>query len=209
MSDIDTLTHVLAKRFGHVAIRTEFGWPHPPLNVLDCILSLNRRYRSFVVPRVRAFAEHRPEMTELPHLRELIASYENPGTFGTTELNYNDAPRMQTIRDVTAYLIGTVGVLDGETEAERLHTWALTARPGDVLLIGIPGFGLAGFQYLRMLFGAQTAKPDVHIRNFVSEVIGRKVNDYTALALLEQASARANLPLREVDGAIWGERAWA
>jgi hypothetical protein len=63
-----------------------------------------------------------------------------------------------------------------------------------------------GFQHLRMLFGAQTTKPDVHIRNFVSEVIGRKVNDYTALALLEQASAQTNLPLHEVDGAIWSER---
>jgi hypothetical protein len=60
-----------------------------------------------------------------------------------------------------------------------------------------------------MLFGAQTTKPDVHIRNFVSEVIGRKVNDQLALALLEQAAANANLPLREVDGAIWRERARA
>ena len=30
-------------------------------------------------------------------------------------------------------------------------------------MVGVRGFGLAGFQYMRMLFGAQTAKPDIHI----------------------------------------------
>jgi hypothetical protein len=144
MSDIDTLTHVLAERFGHIAIGAEFGWSHPPLNVLDCVLSLNRRYRSFVIPRVRSFAERRPEVNTLAHLRTLIDSYENPGAFGTTELNYNHPTRIQTIRDVTAYLIDAQAVPKGETEAQRLGLWALAAQPGDVLLLGIPRLRACG-----------------------------------------------------------------
>lgn len=92
---------------------------------------------------------------------------------------------------------------DGHSEADRLRQWALAASPGDYILVGVKGFGLSGFQYLRMLSGAQTSKPDVHIRRFVSKVIGRRVSDHVALALLERAAKRAGLPLRAVDGAMW------
>jgi len=54
-----------------------------------------------------------------------------------------------------------------------------------------------------MLFGVQTTKPDVHIIRFVSEVLGKKVNDVTALSLLERAAKQTGLPLREVDNIIW------
>jgi hypothetical protein len=57
-----------------------------------------------------------------------------------------------------------------------------------------------------MLFGAQTTKPDRHIKQFVAEVIGRPVSDMNALLLLEKAAERTQLPLREVDAAIWHER---
>jgi hypothetical protein len=67
----------------------------------------------------------------------------------------------------------------------------------------VPGFGLGGFQYLRMLFGAQTTKPDVHIIRFVSEAIGRKIADIKALYLLERAAKQAGLPIRELDITIW------
>ncbi len=97
----------------------------------------------------------------------------------------------------------------GQTERERLHHWAISVCPGDYASLGIAGFGLSGFQYMRMLFGAQTTKPDVHIQRFVSEIMGYSVNDYKALLLLEQAAQIANVPLRDVDNAIWKERARA
>ena len=87
-----------------------------------------------------------------------------------------------------------------------LHTWAISVKPHDVAVVGVRGFGLAGYQYLRMLFGAQTTKPDVHVKRFVSQALGRKVGAKDALALLEQASAQAGLPLRAVDGVIWQEQ---
>jgi len=74
---------------------------------------------------------------------------------------------------------------------------------GDLLRDGIYGFGLSGFQYLRMLFGADTTKPDRHIRSFVEKCIGAQVSDWRALQLMEHAAKRVGRSLREVDHAIW------
>jgi hypothetical protein len=81
------------------------------------------------------------------------------------------------------------------------------AEPHDYETLGIPGFGLSGSQYLRILFGAQAVKPDVHIRRFVSEAVGRPVQDVQALVLLEAASKRLGWPLSSLDYAIWEELA--
>ena len=72
MSDVDTLTRVLQERFSQVVLRPDFGWPNPPLNVIDCVLSLNRRYKGFVLPRVQMFLERHPEIVELGHLRRAV-----------------------------------------------------------------------------------------------------------------------------------------
>jgi hypothetical protein len=57
-----------------------------------------------------------------------------------------------------------------------------------------------------MLFGAQTAKADIRIRRFVAQAIDRGVTNVQALRLLEIASTRVGLPLRDVDDALWSRR---
>jgi len=69
----------------------------------------------------------------------------------------------------------------------------------------VHGFGLAGFQYLRMLFGAQTAKPDIHIRRFVADAVRHRVSDAEALTLLEAAAREEGLRLADLDYSIWQE----
>jgi hypothetical protein len=104
---------------------------------------------------------------------------------------------------VVDFLLGIVAATPGTSELERLERWALHAHPGDFRSLGIRGFGLAGFQYLRMLFGASTTKPDVHIRRYVAAAVGRPVSDVQALTLMEEAAARAGVPLRDADTTIW------
>lgn len=80
-------------------------------------------------------------------------------------------------------------------------------RPSDSAYVGVMGFGPAGFQYLRMLFGAQTTKPEVHIRRFVSAAVGSPVSDVQALNLLETAGKLLDYPLAVLDYAIWEQLA--
>ena len=203
-ADIDRLAAILSQRFGHVAVRDNYGWGgNTALCVLDCVLSLNRRYDGFTLPRVKAFAAAHPDITELSHLRALLAAYPEVGQFSREHLNYNHAQREQTIRGVVDYLLAVGPGFAGATERECLTAWALAAKPADSAGVGVKGFGLAGFQYLRMLLGAQTTKPDVHIIRYVSQIVERPIGAWDALLLLEQAAAKAGLPLREVDGEIW------
>jgi hypothetical protein len=76
------LTNLLG-RSGSEPFRT---WADPATNVLDCVLSLNRRYDGFVLPRLNKLAERHPDSwvwrvygtpfvdTSLPQLSELLNS---------------------------------------------------------------------------------------------------------------------------------------
>src|SRR5688572_8642956 len=99
MSEVDKLAKVLEERFSHVGLRADYGWPCPPLNVIDCVLSLNRRYKSFVLPRVNNFAKHQTAIVELKHLHELMKGHNSLVEFSRAELNYNDSNRAKILWD--------------------------------------------------------------------------------------------------------------
>jgi hypothetical protein len=205
--EVIALAENFKARFAQVRADEEYSWATQPINVLDGVLSLNRRYDSFVFPRVQRFAKRHPTVVTLRGLGNLIRAYRTPLEFSRTELDYNDTARAATLMHVTGYLGTAQRSFRGSTEQERLTTWARSVRPSECYAVSIRGFGLAGFQYMRMLFGMQTVQPDVHICRYVSQVVGRRVNDWTALELLEAAAVRAGVPIREVDGAIWAAAA--
>ena len=105
MCEIDKLARVLKERYGHVAAPESRGWPYPSLNVLNCVLSLNRSYYTFARPRVEAFAKRHPSIVELTQLRDLIDSYESPVRFSIQELDYDYCQWAQMLRGVVEYLI--------------------------------------------------------------------------------------------------------
>lgn len=183
------------------------GWLISPLDVLDCVLSLSRNYDTFCLPRVERFKKMRPEVDTLEALRHLIESYATPLEFSIQELNYRDEARAATLDGVLAYLLRAQSGFDGPSEATRLRQWAESVKPSDYESVGVRGFGLSGFQYLRILFGAQTVKPDIHICSFVSEAVGRRVGDIQALTLLEAAGEQLGWPLAELDYAVWERKA--
>jgi len=140
------------------------GWQNAPLNVLDCVLSLNRSYEKFCLPRVERFSVRRPDIRQLAAFRELIVSYPSPLRFSEVELDYRDERRASVLLGVTEYLLRALddspegaGELSGtEGEMARLGIWARKVMPDDAWDIGVRGFALAGFQYLRMLFPSAT-----------------------------------------------------
>jgi hypothetical protein len=183
------------------------GWLVPPLDVLDCVLSLNRDYDRFCFPRVEKFKHNNPEVDTLQGLLDLIRRYPNPLEFSIQELNYRHEARAVILVQVLEFLIGVQAKFPGSSEGSRLREWAIAAQPADYQDLGIRGFGLAGFQYMRILFGAQTVKPDVHICRFVSDAVERSVGDVEALTLLEIASKHLGWPLGDLDYAIWDKLA--
>lgn len=175
--------------------------------VIDCVLSLNRQYDRFVVPRLKDFKRSHPQVRSIVQLAELMDSYPTPLDFSIEELNYRDESRARILREVVQFVCTIVQKSPTLPEEEVLKDWALQAKPHEAETLGIRGFKIAGFQYLRMLFGADTTKPDVHIIRFIADALNRRVSPYEALALLEAASKRLGYSVREVDSAIWRSRA--
>ena len=185
------------------------AWTRPPaVLVIDCVLSLNRNYDTFLVPRLETFMNNHPETQRLADLAKLMASYSTPHAFVQQELNYKHESRAKTLQAVVEFACQIVeGAQTIEEEKEILKRWVIQTEPSDYQTLNIRGFAIAGFQYLRMLFGADTTKPDVHIIGFLSELLNRRVSEVEALRLLEAASETAGLSVRDVDTYIWQIRA--
>jgi hypothetical protein len=128
--------------------------------------------------------------------------------FSVVELSYNHKERAETLVGVTKYLLKVQSGYQGSSEISRLKEWAEAAKPSDSYTVGVRGFGISGFQYLRILLeAAQVVKPDVHIRGFVSEAVGHPVSDYRALELFETAGKHLGWQLTALDYAVWDRRA--
>ena len=184
------------------------GWLNPPaVKVIDCVLSLNRKYDGFVVPRLRTFMNNHPDTQRVVELVNFMDSYPTPHAFMQQELNYNHEDRARILQSVVRYVCTIVEGAPTASEEDVLKQWAIHAKPQDYQTLNIKGFGLAGFQYLRMLFGAQTTKPDKYIIRFASAILNRKVSDVESLYLLEAASKRIGLPIRTADNFIWNRGA--
>jgi hypothetical protein len=207
MDDIEVVIAAIAK-LGPIKPSTDIAWSRPSaLKVIDCVLSLNRNYDKFVVPRLDKFASNNGSVIQIQDLSAAIAAYPSPTAFVEKALDYKDSARAEILSAVVNYLLREVKRLAKASEEESLSQWAQEMRPQDYLTIGIHGFGLAGFQYLRMLFGANTSKPDVHIRNFVGGALKRPVTDLVALQMLEKVAEKTNIRLRDIDTTVWEKSA--
>ncbi len=203
-SDIVALANRLAQTDIPATVTEGPEWSNPPaVKIIDCVLSLNRKYDGFVVPRLRTFMNNHPDTQQVVELANLMDSYPTPHAFVKQELNYNHEDRANTLQSVARHVCSIVEGVPIASEEEVLKQWAIQAEPRDYLTLNIRGFGLAGFQYLRMLFGAQTTKPDVYIIRFVSDALNRNASAVESLSLLEAASERVGLSVRAVDNFIW------
>jgi hypothetical protein len=88
------------------------------------------------------------------------------------------------------------------TDLAALKAWAVASTTDD--FVGhIKGLGTAVYHGLVMRLGVETVKPDVHILRFVSDAIGRPVNELEAVEGLEQVARRLDLSPRTLDWSIW------
>jgi len=171
--------------------------------VIDCVLSLNRNYAKVVVPRVQAFITRFPKTKSCVELAAMIVSCSSTQQFSKEMLRYNSPAFGDRLLAVPRYLIKYQQASAASAEERCLRCWATSSKPQDYLGLGIDGFGLAGFQYLRVLFGADTSKPDIYIIRYISKAVGRNVSAMNALMILERAGLMASRSVRRLDYLIW------
>jgi len=110
---------------------------------------------------------------------------------------YHHWRRAQELRGLVAYFRER-----NVTDLAALKAWAVASASDD--FVGrIKGLGTAVYHGLVMRLGVETVKPDVHILRFVSDAIGRPVNEPEAVEALERVAQRLDLSPRTLDWSIW------
>lgn len=166
---------------------------------LDAVLSINRKYYKFVVPRIKHFMENYPEITTLKELHEILTQEEGFGNYW----NYNHKSREDTLKELVLKFLEIEQDYPANSEMEALRQWSQSVNVLDYKKFGVHGIGIATFQYLRLLLGASTVKPDVHIKRAVTEALNRKVGDIEMIFLFEKACEYIHVPTKIMDHSLW------
>lgn len=148
------------------------------------------------------FADNRwDEIRTLDDLERVLARFP-ADRGGNDELaqylwGYHHWRRAQELRGLVAYFRER-----NVTDLSALKAWAV-ASTADEFVGHIKGLGTAVYHGLVMRLGVETVKPDVHILRFVSDAIGRPVNELEAVEALEEVAKGLDLSPRTLDWSIW------
>ena len=117
--------------------------------------------------------------------------------------------KANAINSVCEKLCDIINASPSVPEEDAIRQWALQAKPKGYSVWDIKEFRIAGFQWLRMLFGADTTKPDRHILNFLADTLNEKFPQTSdkkkleAVDLIEETSAHSEFSARDIDRIIW------
>ncbi|SFT09063.1 hypothetical protein [Halostagnicola kamekurae] len=123
-------------------------------------------YKNIVKPNVKAFREQFIESGKVQSLADLAALEHDPEFTESFTIGHPNI-----VYDIPSALLE-----DAEPNANGLgllQTWAESADPEQYRsdpVGAVHGIGPATFQYLRMISGADTVKPDIQVEKFITEL---------------------------------------
>ena len=185
----------------------------PAVKVINSVLSLSLGYRK-VKKKLDAFQKKNPDVRQVTELAAFIEEdYQTPIDFLNKEFGYRHRPKSirkaNAINSVCGKLCDIINAPPSGPEEDAIRQWALQAKPKGYRVWDIKEFRIAGFQWLRMLFGADTSKPDRHILNFLADTLNEKFPQTSdkkkleAVELIEETSAHSEFSARDIDRIIW------
>ena len=176
----------------------------PAVRVIHSVISQALNYENTVYPRLVDFKKNRPDVKSVRQLADLMASYTTPLDFLTEEVKLKHRGKAGAIDGLVKYFCGLIEASPTVPEEETLKQWAITAEPDDYKKLNIKGVGIATLQWLRMLFGADTSKPDVHIMNFIHDTIDEELSEDDCILLIEGVASYLEVSERTVDACNMG-----
>jgi hypothetical protein len=174
------------------------------LNLLTTVLDFQMKVE--VVDRSLEYFSETRAIRSHRKLREIVDSFPNTKTGNQALANYlwnnNHWSRAQFLRT----LLDSVEARGIRGQAS-LKRWAKNADfDTDVkgqFKTNLHSIGFALFHWLQLRLGIDTVKPDVHILNFVSSAIRRRVRPDETVAALRQIAKTLKLKAHRLDAAIW------
>jgi len=176
----------------------EYEYTNPVLALVDTVLSINRKYDSFVKPRIELIKN-----TRIDSFDSLRQELEKGDEYFISLWNYNHPQRIELLRNLLAYFIDYKNNNNIKTDLATLRTWGKESSVEKYANWNIKGIAFTTYQYLRMLCGADTVKPDIHILRTIEKGIGRKLSTKDSVKIIEYISKEMGIKARDLDHAIW------
>lgn len=178
---------------------SEFNYDNPVLILVDAVLSMNRKYDSFVVPRVELIRK-----SGIRTLEQASQIIENEGIKGFCKIwNYNHPERVEILKRLINKCLEIKKGLKINDGLMALQIWARQSTVRDYKKFNVKGFGFTTFQYLRLMCGADTTKPDIHLKRAVKDGTGENLNLEEVVQIVEETARRLNVKARQLDYALW------
>lgn len=163
------------------------------LMIVDAVASRQRRYTSYVVPKLLPLYESKAKDLSIASLAAQAPTW--------LPLRDGEAETMQTVAKAILAFGKSKGITDENELSERWAADEVTASE----ILEIYGIGPALLQYLRMLSGADSLKVDIRVQEGLAAV-GLPVAWFTpdgVLSLCKQLSKDIGCSLLELDQALW------
>ncbi|MGI5897828.1 MAG: hypothetical protein ACOX6Q_01560 [Candidatus Dojkabacteria bacterium] len=177
----------------------EYGYENPVLVLVDAVLSINRNYDRFVKPRLKII-----EKSGISSFAELERELDKGDEYFMTFWNYRHIERVELLRNLLNYFKDFQKTNNIQGDIESLREWGNQSSVKKYRDWNIRGIAFTTYQYLRMLCGVDTVKPDIHILRVVEKGVGRKVGPRNAITLVECIAKEMGIKARSLDHAIWG-----
>jgi hypothetical protein len=177
----------------------EFNYDNPVLILVDAVLSMNRKYDSFVVPRVELIRKR-----GIKTLEEALKTIEGEGINGFCKIwNYNHPERVEILKRLINRYLQVKKDLKIDDDLTALKEWGRRSTVRDYKDLNVKGIGFVTYQYLRLMCGADTTKPDIHLKRAVKEGTGENLPLEEVVQVVEETSKKLGIKARQLDYALW------
>lgn len=177
----------------------EFHYANPVLILVDCVLSMNRKYEGFVVPRIKLI-----ENANITSLKQLDDIIKQEGIEGFAHVwNYSDQRRVEILENLIKKFLKLKEQYGLSGDLETLQKWGKRAKPEEWKTFGVKGIAFTTYQYLRILCGANTIKPDIHIKRAFVEGVGENRPLEEIVEVIELTAKQLHVSASQLDYALW------
>ncbi len=177
----------------------ESHYDNAVLPLVDAVLSMNRQYAGFVVPRVELIRH-----SGIQTIDQLNDAITHLGISGFCQLwHYNHPQRVEILKRLIAKFQAIKKDMEIEDDLIAINAWGTKSTIADFDNFDVKGIGFTTFQYLRLLCGADTVKPDIHLRRAVKDATGRPMSKLVTVTLVEETAHELGIPARRLDYALW------
>lgn len=167
------------------------------VSLMGVVLSAARNYKTQVEPHLEKLRTRYSDLT-LQKLKRMC-SQRNYMQFKEV-WGHADEKKFETLKSLLEAILALRR--DGLDDMKLMRNWACSAhleRRKTDSLGSLKNVGIATFQHLRIVFGADTVKPDRRVREVLEKEFGAKLSAAKAIQAAEEIAQLTGLKVIEID----------